>query len=180
MAYQSWSVVFGEQPSAAKWNILGTNDASFNDGTGIGAGVITSESLNATIAFHAYRNAAKVINGAYADVVHDTERYDLGSDFNTATGAFTAPVAGVYLFTTNVNADATTNVRTGLQFICSTAGTKRATDIQGAAGQDARFLQAVLEIDLALNETVKVQCFTTGSTDIASTDTWFAGHFVGV
>lgn len=35
MAYASWSVVFGEQPSAAKWNILGTNDASFNDGSGI-------------------------------------------------------------------------------------------------------------------------------------------------
>lgn len=35
MAYQVWSVVFGEQPSASKWNILGTNDASFNDGTGI-------------------------------------------------------------------------------------------------------------------------------------------------
>lgn len=30
MAYSSWSVVFGEQPSAAKWNILGTNDAEFN------------------------------------------------------------------------------------------------------------------------------------------------------
>lgn len=30
MAYASWSVVFGEQPSAAKWNILGTNDADFN------------------------------------------------------------------------------------------------------------------------------------------------------
>lgn len=38
MAYSSWSVVFGEQPSAAKWNILGTNDASFNDGTGIANG----------------------------------------------------------------------------------------------------------------------------------------------
>ena len=35
MAFQSWSVVYGEQPSASKWNILGTNDASFNDGTGI-------------------------------------------------------------------------------------------------------------------------------------------------
>lgn len=34
MAYTSWSVVFGEQPSAAKWNILGTNDAAFNDGSG--------------------------------------------------------------------------------------------------------------------------------------------------
>lgn len=30
MAYSAWSVVFGEQPSAAKWNILGTNDAHFN------------------------------------------------------------------------------------------------------------------------------------------------------
>lgn len=35
MSYASWSVVFGEQPSAAKWNILGTNDASFNDGSGL-------------------------------------------------------------------------------------------------------------------------------------------------
>lgn len=40
MAYQAFSVVFGEQPSAAKWNILGTNDAEFNsliqrDGTGL-------------------------------------------------------------------------------------------------------------------------------------------------
>lgn len=36
MAYSAWSVVFGEQVSAAKWNILGTNDASFN--TYIGSG----------------------------------------------------------------------------------------------------------------------------------------------
>lgn len=35
MAYASWSVVFGEQPSAAKWNILGQNDAVFNNGTGL-------------------------------------------------------------------------------------------------------------------------------------------------
>jgi len=45
MAYASWSVVFGEQPSAAKWNILGTNDASFNDGTGIGDNAIAARSL---------------------------------------------------------------------------------------------------------------------------------------
>ncbi len=29
MAYTSWSVAFAEQPSTAKWNILGTNDAHF-------------------------------------------------------------------------------------------------------------------------------------------------------
>lgn len=33
MAYTAWSVSFGEQPSAAKWNQLGTNDAGFNDGS---------------------------------------------------------------------------------------------------------------------------------------------------
>jgi len=40
MAYTSWSVVYGEQPSAAKWNILGTNDASFADGTGLNTGSV--------------------------------------------------------------------------------------------------------------------------------------------
>lgn len=45
MAYQSWSVVFGEQPSAAKWNILGTNDAYFSgllDATGMPLQIVSS------------------------------------------------------------------------------------------------------------------------------------------
>lgn len=36
MGYTSWSVVFGEQPSAAKWNLLGTNDAYFDSLIGAG------------------------------------------------------------------------------------------------------------------------------------------------
>lgn len=36
MAYSSWSVVFNEQPSASKWNILGTNDAFFDSKVGSG------------------------------------------------------------------------------------------------------------------------------------------------
>lgn len=54
MAYASWSVVFAEQPSAAKWNILGTNDAAFNNGTGIPSSgairsyVVTSETTAST------------------------------------------------------------------------------------------------------------------------------------
>lgn len=45
MSYSAWSVTFGEQPSASKWNILGTNDASFNNGTGIGTNAIAAASL---------------------------------------------------------------------------------------------------------------------------------------
>jgi microcystin-dependent protein len=33
--YAVWSVVVGEQPTTTKWNVLGTNDASFNAGTGL-------------------------------------------------------------------------------------------------------------------------------------------------
>lgn len=51
MAYSSWSVIYGEQPSATKWNILGSNDASFNDGTGIGTGAIGLSKLDATVLF---------------------------------------------------------------------------------------------------------------------------------
>lgn len=60
MAYTSWSVVFGEQPSAAKWNILGTNDASFNDGSGFAAGALGS--VNASVA------AGFVVQQAYAEL----------------------------------------------------------------------------------------------------------------
>jgi hypothetical protein len=35
MSYAAWSVIAGEQPTTSKWNILGTNDSSFNDGSGL-------------------------------------------------------------------------------------------------------------------------------------------------
>lgn len=41
MAYTAWSVVFGEQPTAAKWNQLGANDAGFKDASNIDAEAIT-------------------------------------------------------------------------------------------------------------------------------------------
>ena len=43
MAYATWSVVFGEQPSASKWNILGTNDAFFYTYTGEGTNAIQQQ-----------------------------------------------------------------------------------------------------------------------------------------
>lgn len=56
MAYTAWSVVFGEQPTAAKWNQLGENDAGFKDGTNIDDdavierhildGIITPDKMN--------------------------------------------------------------------------------------------------------------------------------------
>lgn len=46
MAYTAWSVVFGEQPTAAKWNQLGANDAGFKDGTNIDNLAIITRHIN--------------------------------------------------------------------------------------------------------------------------------------
>ena len=46
MAYASWSVTALEVPNATKWNILGTNDSSFNDGTGIANDAIKATHLD--------------------------------------------------------------------------------------------------------------------------------------
>ena len=47
MSYQSGSFVADEQPTTAKWNILWNNDASFNDGTGIGDDTILTRHVPA-------------------------------------------------------------------------------------------------------------------------------------
>ncbi len=45
MAYTAVSFVYGEVLTSTKMNLLSANDASFNDGTGIGAGVISGSAL---------------------------------------------------------------------------------------------------------------------------------------
>lgn len=101
MAYASWSVSFGEQPSTAKWNILGTNDASFNNGTGI-----ASLTMGATTAvtnsykFSVFRTSALNVGTAATVVTYDTKNFDTGSNVDIVTnkGRFTAPITGYYVF----------------------------------------------------------------------------------
>lgn len=86
MAYAAWSVVFGEQPSAAKWNILGTNDASFNDGTGIGALAIASTSLaNASVTPTKLATGATQAVVATAEATSSTSFADLATTTDTVT-----------------------------------------------------------------------------------------------
>lgn len=126
------------------------------------------------VAFHAYRNASKTIGASPADVVHDTILFDYGSNFNTTTGVFTAPYAGVYFFNTNLaGANATRKI---VYFVCSTAGTFKTTDIEATT---SRSIAGTLTIALAASETVKVQGYFAVNGDAAATDTWFAGYLIG-
>lgn len=67
MAYTAWSVVFGEQPTAAKWNQLGTNDAGFKDGTNIDAGAIAGTKIANGGVDSAQVAAGVVVQEVYAE-----------------------------------------------------------------------------------------------------------------
>jgi len=99
MAYASWSVVFGEQPSAAKWNILGTNDASFNDGTGIGNNVIGSSQLKAAQS-NSTPGSISSINTSY--VTGATLSLTAGTYFLLARARATTSVAQSTTFTAEI------------------------------------------------------------------------------
>lgn len=47
--YAAWSVTAGEQPTTAKWGILGQNDASFNTGVGFNDGIIAWRHLSSDV-----------------------------------------------------------------------------------------------------------------------------------
>ncbi len=91
--YQAWSVIAGEQPTTSKWNILGTNDAAFNDGSGI---------VNAPA--NPYQAAAKrttaqtnIANQTTTKVQLSSEDYDTNNNFDSSTNyRYTVPVSGKY------------------------------------------------------------------------------------
>lgn len=97
MGYLAQTFVAGEQPTTAKWNIIWSNDASFNDGTGIAGlykNLLTADSN--PYKFHAYRNGAFTPAGTV--IALDSELYDTNGDFNTSTGRYVAPFAGFWFF----------------------------------------------------------------------------------
>lgn len=118
MAYQSWSVVFGEQPSAAKWNILGTNDASFNDGTGIADATITPDHL-ATGA-----DAATVATSQTTASTSYTDLATVGPAVTVTIGA--NGLALVIMYAHMANATDTADCRMG--FVVSGASTVAVSD----------------------------------------------------
>lgn len=110
MAYASWSVTLNEQPSAAKWNILGTNDSYFNSTIGTlasfywngGSGTWTYAS--ATTFTVPAADAACMAVGTKIWLTQTTSKYfyvtgvsgttitvNGGSDYTVANAAITAP-----------------------------------------------------------------------------------------
>jgi hypothetical protein len=101
MTYTAQTFTAGEQPTTTKWNLLWSNDAAMNDGTGIANLALNTTTISNPYKFNVRRNAAaNTGNGTFAKIVWDTEIFDTNGNF--ATGTYTAPVAGFYLFSSAV------------------------------------------------------------------------------
>lgn len=170
MAYASWSVVFGEQPSAAKWNILGTNDAHFNTRLGYSAYCFRAyDSGGTTIA----DNSATKINLA-------TEEYDYGSNFSGST--YTAPIAGVYHFFGRFEIGTiATGVDASARVFKNGSEVFRGVQLAAAYTSDQGFTVNG-DVLLAASDTVEFYGYQnsagTEATVTGSARTYFGGHLV--
>lgn len=72
MAYSADTFVADEQPTTAKWNKLWTNDASFNDGTGIGAVIGNQHFVTGVPVQMVSANFSAVVTGAGVIPYDDT------------------------------------------------------------------------------------------------------------
>jgi len=79
-------------------------------------------------AFRAYNSTSgwtEVTHNTNALVAYNAEKYDIGSNFNTSTYRFTAPVAGLYFFSARVYMHEAGNTR---RLTLATGTTNPATD----------------------------------------------------
>ena len=174
MAYTAWSVSFGEQPSAAKWNLLGSNDASFADGTGIANIATDVTAISNPYKFSVHRNAAaNTGNGLFVKIDFDTEAFDTNNNF--ASGTYTAPVSGFYQFNARASCAVTTQFL--LAIYVNGSVVKRGTHVlgNGTVGCDLSVL-----LQLSATNTVEIHSLGNGGALEVATgvNVWFTGHLV--
>lgn len=195
MAYQVWSVVFGEQPSASKWNILGTNDAGFNDGTAIGDDAIITrhiadeavlgEQLGIPIAFSAYQSSAQAITTATPTKINlQSEEYDTGSDFDSATNyRFVAPYDGIYHFAGAIGIGSPASGVLLQAYLYKNGSSWKEGNLWSTASTNSNRVQITASVQLTAGDYIELWGYhASGSnrnTVSGQISTWFMGFLVG-
>ena len=175
MSYQSWSVVFSEQPSAAKWNILGTNDSTFNT-------LLGTYGVKNPYCFRAYASGGTTIaDAADTKVLFATEEYDYNSNFASST--YTAPVNGVYHFDGKVAFN--TSIASGVlaYALIYVNGSIAFSGVAQSGGYTTAAAFTISgDVYVGAGQAVELWMYQdsggTEATQPAQVNTWFSGHLV--
>lgn len=137
---------------------------------------VTSEKLNATVAFRGTTVQAIPGPSNGYDITSYTEVYDLGSDF--ASGVFTAPYNGVYHFDATAGA---TNLNGRMDCIILKGTTTQVarSQVWGNTGASDPMASCSVALSLTAGDTVKMQAGSADSAITLAAPSQFSGFLVG-
>ena len=124
--------------------------------------------------------------GATSDFVFDSESYDIGGNYTTSNGKFTAPISGLYHFNANIYGSGTTD---GADVWCSVYifvnGTQVSRTINDPQGGNYGMPQITDNLQITAGQEVTIRLASYGDTTInvsGSSDgsiTNFSGFLIG-
>lgn len=102
-----------------------------------------------------------ILSGSGVTITGWTTTFDANSNFNAATGVFTAPLAGFYLVTAQIGFNGTMAVGTSIIVPILANGVTRASGslIVSNATVTINFVQASALVQLAVGQTITLQAF---------------------
>ncbi len=127
--------------------------------------------------FSAYRNATLTSSASGSIIVFDTEIFDIGNNYNTSNGRFTAPATGYYEFNGLVGNTTATGIMY-CQFLVNGAVVKNGEVANVSAGNNRHPITGLLY--LTSGDYVELKFFGGGGSTIAVNreNCYFEGHLV--
>jgi len=174
---------------------MGTGDLTLASASGTIMSALDSGEITQPLqpAFSAYLSSTQSNvtgdNTAYT-IIFDTERFDQGSDYNNATGVFTAPVTGRYLLTTGISFDGSAGggIECYIQIVTSNITYRvvsipteaRVTGFYGVSGNLIWGTGLLVDMDASDTAYVSIASFSGSKTDtVTGASTTMITYFTG-
>lgn len=163
------------------------NAGTIKDATGTNTGLtVSSDGLVLTPnrpAFRAYRTSGQAITNTNANKIqYTTTSFDVGGNFDTTNHRFVCPIAGIYMFTSTVNAYGISAGNTLKSIFMKNGSTYQNAGLQYSDSSLDQNVNATIVAEMAVNDYMEV--FVQSASDSSyslSQNEWntFSGYLIG-